>query len=129
MTEASYGLRSLQNIYYVAFITESLVKIKSKDGILCTLCFYARSTIYPEALSIGIAQSCFMGFFFFISFLRFYLFIHERHRERQRHRQREKQVSCKEPDVGLDPGILGPRPEPKADAPPLSPPGTPFPGF
>ena len=29
---------------------------------------------------------------------RFYLFIHERHRERQRHRQREKQAPC---------GVLG----------------------
>ena len=48
---------------------------------------------------------------------RFYLFIHERHRERerQRHRQREKQVPCREPDVGLDPGAPGSLPEPKAD--------------
>ena len=39
-------------------------------------------------------------------FLRFYLFIHKRHRERerQRHRQREKQGPRKESDVGLDPG-------------------------
>ena len=27
--------------------------------------------------------------------------------ERQRHRQREKQASCREPDVGLDPGSPG----------------------
>ena len=35
------------------------------------------------------------------------IFIHERHRERegQRHRQREKQAPCREPDVGLDPGL------------------------
>ena len=41
--------------------------------------------------------------------LRFYLFIHERHREieRQRHRQREKQAPCREPDAGLDPGTPG----------------------
>ena len=32
-------------------------------------------------------------------FLRFYLFIHERHR------QREKQAPCREPYVGLDPGL------------------------
>ena len=31
-------------------------------------------------------------------------------------RQREKQAPSREPDVGLDPGIPGPRPEPKADA-------------
>ena len=43
-------------------------------------------------------------------FLKFYLFIHERHR------QREKQALCKEPDVGLNPGIPGSHPEPKADA-------------
>ena len=60
-----------------------------------------------------------------IFFQRFYLFIHERHRERQRHRQREKQAPCREPDVGLDPGTLGSQPEPKADAQPLSPPGAP----
>ena len=47
---------------------------------------------------------------------RFYLFIHETHRERQRHRQREKQAPCGEPDVGLDPRTLGSQPEPKADA-------------
>ena len=46
-------------------------------------------------------------------------------RERQRHRQREKQAPCREPDVGLDPGTLGSRPEPKADAQPLSHPGVP----
>ena len=35
---------------------------------------------------------------------RFYLFIHERHRERERqgHRQREKQAPRGEPDAGLD---------------------------
>ena len=37
--------------------------------------------------------------------------------------QREKQAPCAEPDVGLDPRILGSRPEPKADAQPLSHPG------
>ena len=47
----------------------------------------------------------------------------ERERERQRHRQREKQVPCWEPDIGLDSRTLGSRPEPKADAQPLSHPG------
>ena len=28
-------------------------------------------------------------------------------RERLRHRQREEQAPCREPDVGLDPRILG----------------------
>ena len=65
----------------------------------------------------------------FFFFLRFYLFIHdshtERERERQRHRQREKQAPCREPDVGLDPGSPGSRPEPKVDAQLLSHPGAP----
>ena len=64
-----------------------------------------------------------------IFFLRFYLFIYEREgereRERERQRQREKQAPCKEPDVGLDPGSPGSRPEPKADTQPLSHPGAP----
>ena len=47
----------------------------------------------------------------------------EREREGQRPRQREKQAPPREPDVGLDPSTLGSRPGPKADAPPLSPPG------
>ena len=45
--------------------------------------------------------------------------------ERQRHGQREKQAPCKEPDVGLDPGSPGSRPEPKTGAQPLSHPGIP----
>ena len=46
-------------------------------------------------------------------------------RGRERDRQREKQAPCREPDVGLDPGTMGSRPEPKADAQPLSHPGVP----
>ena len=49
---------------------------------------------------------------------RFYLFIHERHR------QREKQAPPHgDPDAGLDPRIPGSLPEPKADTQPLSHPG------
>ena len=51
-------------------------------------------------------------------FLRFYLFIHERHREKentwQRHRQRQKQAPCKEPDMGLGSGSPGSGPGLKA---------------
>ena len=43
--------------------------------------------------------------------------------ERQRYRQREKQTPCGDPDVGLEPGASGSRPELKADAQPLSHPG------
>ena len=46
-------------------------------------------------------------YFLFFDFLRFYLFVHERHRERQIHRQREKQTPHREPDEGLDPRTLG----------------------
>ena len=46
-------------------------------------------------------------------------------RERQTHRQREKQVPCRKPDAGLNPGTPGSHPEPQADAKPLSHPGTP----
>ena len=58
-----------------------------------------------------------------VFFKRFYLFIYswQTRRERQRHKQREKQAPCKKPNAGLDPRTLGSRPEPKADAPPLSP--------
>ena len=69
--------------------------------------------------------------FFNLFFKIIYLFINERHthrereRERQRHRQREKQASCRELDVGLDPGTVGSRPEPKAGAQLLSHPGVP----
>ena len=59
-----------------------------------------------------------------IYFLRFYLFIHERHtqRERQRPRQREKQAPRGEPEAGFDPGTPGSCPGLKAAAQPLSPP-------
>ena len=46
-----------------------------------------------------------------------------RDRERQRHRQREQPAPHREPDVGLDPRTPGSRPEPKAEAQPLSHPG------
>ena len=58
-------------------------------------------------------------------FLRFYLFIHERHTERQKHREREKQAPCREPHEGLDLGTPGLRLGPKAGAKPLSHPGIP----
>ena len=44
---------------------------------------------------------------------------------RQRHRQRENQAPHREPDVGLNPGTLGPHPESNADAQPLGQPGVP----
>ena len=50
-------------------------------------------------------------------------------RERQRHKQREKQAPSREPHVGLDPRTPGSRPEPKADAQPLSHPSAPLVDF
>ena len=50
-------------------------------------------------------------------------------KERQSHRQREKQAPCREPNIGLDPRTLGSQSEPKADAQPLSHPGTPSSSF
>ena len=67
----------------------------------------------------------FPGSFYFILFFLRFLFIHERHTERQRHRRREKQAPCREPEERLDPGTLGSRPGPKADAQLLNPPGAP----
>ena len=57
--------------------------------------------------------------FFFLFLKIFYLFMRDRERERQ------KEAPCREPNVGLDPGTLGPRPEPKENAQPLSHPGIP----
>ena len=64
-------------------------------------------------------------------FLRLYLFMRETHTrtQRQRHRQKEKQAPRREPDVGLDPRTPGSRPEPKADAQPLSHPAIPIMGI
>ena len=48
------------------------------------------------------------------------------HRKRGRDiGRRRKQAPCRKPDVGLDPRTMGSRPEPKADAQPLSHPGVP----
>ena len=49
----------------------------------------------------------------------------DRKRERQRCREREKQVPCRKPDVGLNPGTPGSHPGPKAGTKPLSHPGIP----
>ena len=51
----------------------------------------------------------------------------DRERERGRDiRQREKQAPCRNPNVELNPGTPGSRPEPKADAQLLSHPGVPI---
>ena len=43
--------------------------------------------------------------------------------EKQRHRQKEKQASCRDPDMGFDPGTPRSHSGPKAGAKPLSHPG------
>ena len=50
----------------------------------------------------------------FIFFKRFYLFIHERHREAETQEEGEAEAPCREPDAGLDPGSPGSRPGLKA---------------
>ena len=72
-----------------------------------------------------VAHKAYLHIFFF---LRFYLFINERHThtEGQRHRQREKQAPCREPDEGLDPVTQDHALGPKSDAQPLSHPGIPI---
>ena len=75
---------------------------------------------------VDLKQKCDRIWFLLYFFKRFYLFIHERHRERQRHMQREKQTPCGEPDAGLNPRAPGSRPELKADAQPLSHVGAPL---
>ena len=67
-------------------------------------------------------QIVFLCFFFFVC-LRFYLFIHQRQRGRNIGRGRSMLLG--EPDAGLDPRTLRSRPEPKANAQPLSSPGAP----
>ena len=59
-------------------------------------------------------------------FLKDFIYLFMRDTQKQRHRQREKQAPCGGPDAGLDPGSLGSRPEPKADAQLLSHPGVPL---
>ena len=64
---------------------------------------------------------------FFKDFI--YLFTRDTHtqREREAETQAEGEAgSCREPEVGLDPGSPGSRPEPKAGAKPLSHPGCPW---
>ena len=55
-------------------------------------------------------------------FKRFYLFIHDRQTERAAETQAEgeveKQVPCREPNAGLDPGSPGSHPRPKSAPPP-----------
>ena len=59
-------------------------------------------------------------------FLRFYLFIHERHKREAETQAEGEAGSLCEPNMGLDPRTLGSCPELKADAQPLSPPGAPY---
>ena len=64
--------------------------------------------------------------FIFKDFIYLFMRDRERERERQRHRQKKKQAPYREPDVGLNPWTPGSRPEPKAEAQPLSHPGVPL---
>lgn len=78
---------------------------------------FAVHPIHTEAVS-KIVNQCFLSFSFSFLFLFIYflkdLFMIDI--ERQRHRRRERQASCREPDVGLNPGTPGLCPGPKAGA-------------
>ena len=56
-------------------------------------------------------------------FCKIFIYLFMRDREKQRHKQRKKQALCGELNVELDPRTPGSRPEPKADAQPLTHPG------
>ena len=73
------------------------------------VCPVSISIIFKFLYGFSYHFTCSTGNFFF---LRFYLFINERHREKeqQRHRQREKQVPLRKPDTGLDSGTPGSHP-------------------
>ena len=62
---------------------------------------------------------CFVMWVILFFYLKISLFM------RDRERLREKQPPHREPNAGLNPRTLGSRPEPKADAQPLSHPGAP----
>ena len=64
---------------------------------------------------------------YYYFFLRFYLFIHDRHREREAETQAEREAGSmhREPNVGFDPGSSRSHPGPKAGAKPLRHPGIP----
>ena len=64
-----------------------------------------------EMLEAAALYQYYIIFYFIILFLRFnYLFTRHREREREGHRQREKQAPHGEPNVGLNPKILGSQP-------------------
>ena len=60
----------------------------------------------------------------------FFKFFYDSHREREREAETQAEGEAgsmyQEPDVGLDPGSPGSRPEPKAGAKPLRHPGIPL---
>ena len=83
----------------------ALTMLVKGDGILV---FILRHTFMKRSVSL-------VGFFFFNDFI--YLF------EREAETQAEGEAGS---PAGLDPRTPGSRPEPKAGAPPLSPPGAPL---
>ena len=77
----------------------------------------------PDASAMTLPS---LFFFFFFFFFKIYLYLFMIDMEGgQRHRQREKQATCREPNMGLDPGTPGSGPGPKAGVKLLSHPGIP----
>ena len=104
-------------MYISCALPRSIVFMILKYIIIFGLFFFLISIQNKEGISI-LVESFF--------FLRFYLFIHERHTEREAETQAEgKLAPCREPDIGPDPGTPGSRPGLKAGTKPLSHPGIP----
>ena len=67
----------------------------------CTLTGFVK----VKLVLTSIYESLIKPFFLKKDFIYLFMSDTERERERQRNRQREEQAPCREPDVGLDPGI------------------------
>ena len=117
---------------------EEFIEMESYDTYSYVLASFAQYCVYGiHSLLLQMAVICHLYYwrnvpqfippFFFFKIV--FIYSWETQRERQRHREREKQASCREPHAGLDPGTPGSRPEPKADAQPLSPPAVASPAF
>ena len=65
--------------------------------------------VLPVVSHIFLKNKLGVLFFIFKDFI--YVFMRDTQSERQRHRQREKQAPCREPDMGLYPGLQDQDPE------------------
>ena len=80
------------------------------DSVTSAILCGSKCSTFPVDSGRGEVDPTFL--FFFKDFI--YLFMRHTQRERHRDRQRVKQVPCREPDVGLNPGTPGSHPGLKA---------------